>query len=54
MADIENNSAIYTDSFKIPSLSANDDERVYQCTVMINARRRVFSRDQIKLDFPGE
>ena len=27
MADIDNNSAVYMDSFKISSLSANDDER---------------------------
>jgi len=54
MADIENNSAIYVDSFKISSLSKNDDETVYQCTVIINTYPRVFNRDQIKLDFPGE
>jgi len=54
MADIDNNSAVYMDSFKISSLSANDDEKVYQCTVIINASPLVFNSDQNKLDFPGK
>ena len=54
-ADIENDSAIYTDSFEIPSLSAIDNGRAYQCTVWINASPvALLSRDQITLMFPGE
>ena len=54
MADIGNDYAIYTDSFEISSLSAIDNGREYQCTVVINAYRPVYSSDQITLMFPGE
>ena len=53
-ADIENDSAIYTDSFEISSLSTFDNGRIYQCTVVINAGQPVYSSDQITLIFPGE
>ena len=52
--DIENNSAIYTDSFEISSLSAIDNGREYQCTVVINASQPVYSSDQFTLNFSGE
>ena len=54
MADENNDSAIYTDSFEIPSLTAIDNGRVYQCTVVINASPQVFSSDQITLNVSGE
>ena len=53
MATIENDSAIYTDSFEI-SLSAIDNGREYQCTVMINTTQPVNSSDQFTPIFPGE
>ena len=53
-ADVENDSAIYTDSFEISSLSAIDNGREYQCTVVINVSPPVNSSDQIVLIFPGE
>ena len=53
-ADIEYDSAIYTDSLEISSLSAIDNRREYQCTVVINASQPVYSSDQITLIFPGE
>ena len=53
-ADVENDSAIYTDSFEISSLSAIDNGREYQCTVVINATQSVHSSDQFTLIFPGE
>ena len=53
-ADIENDSAIYTDSFEISSLSTIDNGREYQCTVVINASPPVVSSDQIVLIFLGE
>ena len=52
-ADIENDYAIYTDSFEISSLSAIDNGREYQCTVVINAYNPVYSGDQITLIFAG-
>ena len=45
---------IYTDTFEISSLSAIDNGRVYQCTVVINASPQVFSSDRFTLTFPGE
>ena len=53
-ADIENDYAIYTDSFEISSLSAIDNGREYQCTVVINANQPINSSDQITLIFPGK
>ena len=53
-ADIQNDNAIYTDSFEISSLSAIDNGRQYQCTVMINARQPVYNSDNITLIFTGE
>ena len=53
-ADIVNNSANYTDSFEISSLSAIDNGREYQCTVMINATRPIHNSDQITLNFLGK
>ena len=53
-ADIENASAIYTDSFEISSLSANDNGREYQCTVVINASQSINVSDVITLSVAGE
>ena len=49
----QNDSTIYTDSFEISSLSAIDNGREYECTVVINANQSVTSSDQITLNFPG-
>ena len=55
MPDMGNDSAItYTDTFEISSLSAIDNGRVYQCTVVINASPQVFSSDRITLSVSGE
>ena len=53
-ADIENDTAIYTDSFEISSLSAIDNGREYQCTVMINATQPVYGYNYFSVVFPGE
>ena len=53
-ADEVNDSAIYTDSFEISSLSAIDNGREYRCTVMINATQPVNSSDLYQLTFSGE
>ena len=53
-ADIENDYAIYTDSFEISSLSAIDNGREYQFTVVINANQPVYNSDHIALMFTGE
>ena len=53
-ADLVNDSAIYTDSFEISLLSAIDNGREYQCTVMINATQQVDSSDQFVVILDGE
>ena len=53
-ADIVNDFAIYTDLFEISSLSAIDNGKVYQCTVMINATQPVINSDQFVVIFDGE
>ena len=53
-ADIENDYAIYTDSFEISSLSAIDNGREYYCTVVINSYQPVDSSNLITVYFPGE
>ena len=52
--NIENDHAIYTDSFEISSLSVFDNGKEYQCTVVINANQPVDSSDQITIIFPGK
>ena len=53
-ADTENDYAIYADSFEISSLSAFDNGREYQCTVVINAMQSVNSSDEFTLNFPSK
>ena len=54
-ADIENDSAIYTDSLEISSsLSAIDNRKEYQCRVLVNASPPVYGSDQFTLIFPGK
>ena len=50
-ADIESDSAIYTDSFEISSLSAIDNGTEYQCRVVINARQPVYNSIKVTLIF---
>ena len=53
VANIENDTTVYIDSFEISSLSAIDNGRVYQCTAVINASPQVFGSDRITLNFDG-
>ena len=53
MASMENGSTIYTDSFKISSLSLNDNGRLYECTVAINANDPASIGNYIQLNFIG-
>ena len=52
-ASTVNNSVVYSDQFITPPLSANDDGRVYQCQVVINADFRINAFGRIVLDFTG-
>ena len=53
-ASIVNNSAIYTDQLVTPPLNGNDNGRVYQCQVVINADFRINAFGSIVLDFFGK
>ena len=53
-ADIENEYAIYTDSFELSSLSTIDNGREYRCTVVIDASQPVYNSDRITIIFAGE
>ena len=54
VAYTDNNSAIYTDLFEIPSLTAIHNRRYYQCVVVINATQRVYSSNVTRLSLSGE
>ena len=47
-------SLVYTDSYTISQLSTNDEGRVIQCEVVINASPIVMASDSITLDVNGE
>ena len=47
-------SLVYTDSYTIPLLSIDDDSRVYQCEVVINASPPVMVSDTITMDVTGK
>ena len=51
-ADVEHDHAIYTDLFE-KSLSAIDNRRVYECTVMIDSHQPIYKSDEITLMFEG-
>ena len=51
-ADIQNDSAVYSDLFTI-LLSANDSGSVYQCRVVIS-RFQITNSDRITLNFPSK
>ena len=50
--DIKNDTAIYTDSFKLLPSSAIDNGE-YQCIVVINASQTIINRDQVTVIIPN-
>ena len=44
---------IYTDAYTISTLSTDDEGRVYECEVEINATTPVIANDYITLDVTG-
>ena len=54
IANIVDNSAVYTDQLVTPPLSVNDSGRVYICGVSINSTFGVTSYDTIVLYFIGK
>ena len=53
-ANIEGNSAVYTDRLMTPPLNANDNGRVYYCEVNINATFVISSYGVFVLEFTGK
>ena len=53
IATTMDNSLVYTDSYIISQLSTNDDGRVIQCEVVINASPPVMATDNITLNVMG-
>ena len=47
------NSAAYTDTYTISQLNATDDDREYQCEVVINTSPPVMANDTVRLDVMG-
>ena len=54
IANIVDNSEVYSDQLMIPPLNANDNGRVYYCEVNINATFGVSSYGIFVLDFTGK
>ena len=48
------NSLVYTDSYTISQLSTDDEGRMIQCEVVINASPLVMASNSITLDVTGE
>jgi len=47
------NSVVYTDTYNISQLSTTDDNREYQCEVVINTSPLVMANDSVTLDVMG-
>ena len=49
-----NDSELYENTFNIPLLSTSDDDRVFQCEVIINTVPQLMVTDSITLDVSGK
>ena len=47
------NSVVYTDTYNISQLSTTDDDREYQCEVVINTSPPVMTNNSVRLDVMG-
>ena len=50
----ESDSVIYTNIYNITQVSTFDDDRVYQCKVIINTIPELMATDSITLDVTGK
>ena len=48
-----NSSALYTDYYTISQLGTADDDRVYQCEVVINRSSQISTTNSVTLDVTG-
>ena len=54
ISNIQDNIAIYIDSYDISQLNTSDDGRVYQCKIFVNVIPLVMANHSITLDLTGK
>ena len=54
VSNIQDNIAIYTDSYDISQLNTSDEGRVYQCKMFVNVNPLVMANGSITLDLTGK
>ena len=54
VSNIQENIAIYKDSYDISQLNTSDNGRVYQCKMFVNVSPLVMANDSITLDLTGK
>ena len=54
ISSITNTTALYTSNYTISLLRTSDDDKVYQCEVMINSNISVIADNNVMLDVMGE
>ena len=53
ISSITSSTAMYTDTYTISLLRTSDDDKVYQCEVVINSNISVIADDNVTLDVIG-
>ena len=54
VSNIQENAAIYKDSYDISQLNTTDDGRIYLCKMFVNVSPLVMANDSITLDLTGK
>ena len=54
ISSMTSSTAVYTDTYTISLLTTSDDDKVYQCEVVINSNTTVTTNNSITLDVTGE
>ena len=54
ISSMTSSTAVYTDTYTISLLTTSDDDKVYQCEVVVNSNTIVTTNDSITLDVTGE
>ena len=54
ISSMTSSTAVYTDTYTISLLTTSDDDKVYQCEVVINSNTTVATNNTIALDVTGE
>ena len=54
ISSMTSSTAVYTDTYTISPLTTSDDDKIYQCEVVINSNTTVTTNNSITLDVTGE